>query len=204
VPGRYSQAAPHDRDTPVWQQSLAVPEYAHPAISHCFAQNGQTPDFSDKIWNPFLETLDKAGMWTEPVVIKSGDGRLEAGTQEECSRRSLCLSWAVAKPMPNFHMRGVNYRSYLIQQPVKADTLQNRCGILVDYATLVGANYPPAPIDQFQIISIDINGSLDCLFKDIENPDSHETDYSHRKKNPTNTYDKPKLIYNAANAALKR
>ncbi|MCY0967407.1 3,4-dihydroxyphenylacetate 2,3-dioxygenase [Parathalassolituus penaei] len=35
------------------------------SLSHRFAQNGQAPDFSDKIWSPFLETLDKevVNMW---------------------------------------------------------------------------------------------------------------------------------------------
>ncbi|WP_417596408.1 3,4-dihydroxyphenylacetate 2,3-dioxygenase [Oceanospirillum sp.] len=28
------------------------------SLSHRFAQNGQAPDFSDKVWSPFLETLD--------------------------------------------------------------------------------------------------------------------------------------------------
>ena len=28
------------------------------SLSHRFAQNGQAPDFADKVWSPFLETLD--------------------------------------------------------------------------------------------------------------------------------------------------
>ncbi|OOV88188.1 3,4-dihydroxyphenylacetate 2,3-dioxygenase [Oceanospirillum linum] len=28
------------------------------SLSHRFAQNGQAPEFSDKVWSPFLETLD--------------------------------------------------------------------------------------------------------------------------------------------------
>ncbi|MGY0219070.1 3,4-dihydroxyphenylacetate 2,3-dioxygenase [Endozoicomonadaceae bacterium StTr2] len=36
------------------------------SLSHRFAQNGQAPEFINKIWSPFLETLDKEviGMWT--------------------------------------------------------------------------------------------------------------------------------------------
>ncbi|MDO6681877.1 3,4-dihydroxyphenylacetate 2,3-dioxygenase [Oceanobacter sp. 5_MG-2023] len=29
------------------------------SLSHRFAQNGQAPDFADKVWSPLLETLDK-------------------------------------------------------------------------------------------------------------------------------------------------
>ncbi|MFL0808134.1 MAG: 3,4-dihydroxyphenylacetate 2,3-dioxygenase [Oceanobacter sp.] len=35
------------------------------SLSHRFAQNGQAPDFSDKVWSPMLETLDRevVKMW---------------------------------------------------------------------------------------------------------------------------------------------
>ncbi|WP_028300100.1 3,4-dihydroxyphenylacetate 2,3-dioxygenase [Oceanospirillum beijerinckii] len=37
------------------------------SMSHRFAQNGQAPEFADKIWSPMLETLDKQAirMWEE-------------------------------------------------------------------------------------------------------------------------------------------
>lgn len=37
------------------------------SLSHRFAQNGLAPEFAFKVWNPFLETLDRrvVQMWTE-------------------------------------------------------------------------------------------------------------------------------------------
>jgi len=61
-----------------WAMRRAVEEYydgtvaflASGSLSHRFAQNGQAPDFADKIWSPFLGTLDEqviamwqAGQW---------------------------------------------------------------------------------------------------------------------------------------------
>ncbi|WP_028303390.1 3,4-dihydroxyphenylacetate 2,3-dioxygenase [Oceanospirillum maris] len=49
-----------------WAMREAIEKYydgtvailASGSLSHRFAQNGQAPDFSDKVWSPFLETLD--------------------------------------------------------------------------------------------------------------------------------------------------
>ena len=37
------------------------------SLTHRFAQNGQAPDFADRVWSPFLETLDHqvVEMWKE-------------------------------------------------------------------------------------------------------------------------------------------
>ncbi|MFD2644365.1 3,4-dihydroxyphenylacetate 2,3-dioxygenase [Pseudomonas japonica] len=42
------------------------------SLSHRFAQNGQAPEFADKVWSPFLETLDHR------VVQMWQDGEWEA------------------------------------------------------------------------------------------------------------------------------
>ena len=49
-----------------WAMRKAVEEHydgtvaflASGSLSHRFAQNGQAPEFADKVWSPFLETLD--------------------------------------------------------------------------------------------------------------------------------------------------
>ena len=49
-----------------WALRKAVEDYyegtvaflASGSLSHRFAQNGQAPEFADKVWSPFLETLD--------------------------------------------------------------------------------------------------------------------------------------------------
>ena len=49
-----------------WAMRKAVEEhydgtvafFASGSLTHRFAQNGQAPDFADKVWSPFLETLD--------------------------------------------------------------------------------------------------------------------------------------------------
>lgn len=58
-----------------WAMRKAVEEHydgtvaflASGSLSHRFAQNGQAPDFSDRIWSPFLEVLDHevVQMWQE-------------------------------------------------------------------------------------------------------------------------------------------
>ncbi|MGC4029944.1 MAG: 3,4-dihydroxyphenylacetate 2,3-dioxygenase [Steroidobacteraceae bacterium] len=44
-----------------------VAMFASGSLSHRFAQNGQAPQFAEKIWSPFLETLDHrvVDMWTQ-------------------------------------------------------------------------------------------------------------------------------------------
>lgn len=41
--------------------------FASGSLSHRFAQNGLAPEFAFKVWNPFLETLDRrvVQMWTD-------------------------------------------------------------------------------------------------------------------------------------------
>ncbi|MBT00520.1 MAG: 3,4-dihydroxyphenylacetate 2,3-dioxygenase [Oceanospirillaceae bacterium] len=56
-----------------WAMRKAVEEhydgtvafFASGSLSHRFAQNGQAPDFSTRVWSPFLETLDNevVEMW---------------------------------------------------------------------------------------------------------------------------------------------
>jgi len=56
-----------------WAMREAIEKYydgtvailASGSLSHRFAQNGQAPEFSDKVWSPFLETLDDSvvDMW---------------------------------------------------------------------------------------------------------------------------------------------
>lgn len=94
-----------------WAMRKAVEEHydgtvaflASGSLSHRFAQNGQAPDFSDRIWSPFLEVLDhevvqmwQEGRWAEfcgmlPEYASKGHGE---GFMHDTAMLLGALGWS--------------------------------------------------------------------------------------------------------------
>lgn len=94
-----------------WAMRKAVEEHydgtvaflASGSLSHRFAQNGQAPEFADRIWSPFLEVLDhqvvemwKQGRWQEfcgmlPEYAAKGHGE---GFMHDTAMLLGALGWS--------------------------------------------------------------------------------------------------------------